>query len=324
MARWSSAIGLTAVVVGAVATLGRAGIPPLTFRAYADTGIPLTDVLWTGSRFLYVENTTNAVWQADAAGAPIAPFASMPREVEETRCVLSPGAHGFPAGAIFCHAPDNTVYRISRDGSSVDVFARLPETATSDGALGFDDVGKFGYALIAATGRSGAAEPAGGTVYAVGPDASVRRIGDYAGPGGADELVVAPARFGTGAGNVVLTVDPGADSGTLVMMDAKGVTRTIARLPTGPNPIAVVRSAPKRPRTSPPPGLYVTDTNTHTLWFTPASRLARYAGDLVVGGEAKPLFWIVEPRGRGFRTFQVQARVPATGTSFEGATYVRG
>jgi len=50
----------------------------------------------------------------------------------------------------------------------------------------------------------------------------------------------------------------------------------------------------------------------------------RYAGDLVAGGEAKPFFWIVEPRGRGFRTFQVPAQVPATGTNFEGATYIRG
>jgi hypothetical protein len=323
MARWSVVLVLAAVVAGAVATAGSSGVRPLSFRVYADTGIRLTDVLWDGRRFLYLENTANTLWQAPPAGAPPTRLASMPHEVEETRCALSPGAHGFPAGGLYCHAPDNTIYRIAADGSSIDVVAHLPETAVSDGALAFDDVGTFGYALLAATGRSGGGQAGGGTVYAVGADGGVRPVGSYAGPGGADEIAVAPARFGSAGGDVVLTVDAGA-TGTIVLMDAHGRTRTIASLPGGPNPVAVVRTGTGHARTSPPPGLYVTDTNSHDVFLAPAAQLARYAGDLVVGAETKPLFWIVRPRGRGFRTFAVPATIPGTNLNLEGAVYLPG
>ena len=57
----------------------------------------------------------HTLWAAGPAGTPPMRFASMPRLVEETRCRPSPGAHGFPPGAIFCHAPDNTIYQIDAD-----------------------------------------------------------------------------------------------------------------------------------------------------------------------------------------------------------------
>ena len=79
------------------------------------------------------------------------------------------------------------------------MFATLPAPypPAADGALAFDSVGRFGYRLVAATGRSGGAKPAGGAVYAIGPHGGVHRVGSYAGPGGADELVIAPRQFGS-------------------------------------------------------------------------------------------------------------------------------
>jgi hypothetical protein len=313
---------LAAVLVATAA--GHATVPtPLRFRVFADTGLRLTDVVWTGSRFLYVENTTNSVWAAGPTGAPVRAFASMPNEVEETRCVVSPGAHGFPPHDLFCHAPDNTIYRINADGSSVAVFARLPDSSVSDGAIVFDTVGRFGYALLAATGRSGAAEPAGGGVYAVDPSGAVRPVGRYPGPGGADEAAVAPARFGSAGGQLVLPIDAG-NKGTIVLMDGKGRTRTIASLPDGPNPIVIVSARPQHTRATIPAGLYVTDTNSHDVFFAPASQLVRFAGDVVVGSELKALFWVVRPRGRGFQTLQVPAAVPGGSFNLEAATYVAG
>ena len=293
-------------------------------RVFADTGVRLTDVVWTGAQFLYVENTTNRVFAAGPQGSPVRLFASMPSLVEETRCRLSPGAHGFAAGDVYCHAPDNTIYRIGADGS-VTVFAKLPDDSVSDGALAFDTVGRFGYALVAATGRSGAAEPSGGDVYAIDATGAVRHVGSYPGPGGADEIVVAPARFGNGAGQVVLTVDAGS-RGALVLMDALGRTRTIASLPDGPDPIAVVAAPPRHPRASPPPGLYVADTGSTDVLFVPAAQLAPYVGDIVVGSEAKGLFWVVRPRphGRGLQTLLLPTSLPAATYDLEGATYVAG
>jgi hypothetical protein len=206
--------------------------------------------------------------------------------VEETWCRLSPGAHGFARGDIYCHAPDNTIYRISPDGSAVDVFARLPEQSVSDGALAFDTVGRFGFALLAATGRSGSAEPAGGEVYAVGANGGVRAVGAYAGLGGADGMAVSSRHFGAASGQVVLTVDAGS-RGSVVLMNERGQTRTIASLPDGPNPIAVVGATPKQPRPRVAPGLYVTDTASHHVLFAPATQFASYIGDVIVGSELR-------------------------------------
>jgi hypothetical protein len=312
------------VVLVAAGTAAAAGPRPVQVRVFADTGVRLTDVVWTGAQFLYVENTTNRVFAAGPAGSPVRLFASMPNLVEETRCRLSPGAHGFAAGDVYCHAPDNTIYRIGADGS-VTVFAKLPDDSVSDGALAFDTVGRFGYALVAATGRSGAAEPSGGDVYAIDAAGAVRHVGSYPGPGGADEIAVVPARFGNGGGQLVLTVDAG-NRGALLLMDALGRTRTIASLPDGPDPIAVVAAPPRHPRASPPPGLYVADTGSTDVLFVPAAQLAPYVGDIVVGSEAKGLFWIVRPRphGRGLQTLLLRTTLPAATYDLEGATYIAG
>ena len=68
----------------------------------------------------------------------------MPKIVEETRCRLSPGTHGFSRVAVYCHAHDNVIYRIDATGK-VNVFGRLPDTQISDAALAFDTFGAFGF-----------------------------------------------------------------------------------------------------------------------------------------------------------------------------------
>ena len=183
--------------------------PTLRFDVVTKTRQKLDSIVWTGRQFLYVQNTANTVWAAPLAGHPLTQFATMPKLVEETRCVLSPGSQGFPPGGIFCQSPDNKIYEISPNGASVTVFATLPAPypPASDGALAFDKVGRFGYRLVAATGRSGSREPAGGVVYTIDSHRQVQRVGSYAGPGGADGLVIAPSGFGSVAGDALLTVD---------------------------------------------------------------------------------------------------------------------
>jgi hypothetical protein len=301
--------------------------PTLRFHVVTKTTQFLVSIVWTGRRFLYVQNTTNTVWSAPPAGHPLRLFATMPAVSEETRCVLSPGRHGFPAGALFCHSPDHKIYEISPDGSRVSVFATLPAPypPASDGALAFDTVGRFGYRLLAATGQSGAPDPAGGVVYSIGPHGGVRQVGSYAGPGGADELVIAPRQFGSAAGDALLTVDPGPSGGAVVAVEPSGRTRIIATFPEGPNPIAPIPNLPRRAgRTRAPfPGLYVSDDTTGYTYATPAAPLARYAGDVIVGTESpRPLFWILEPRGRGFAKMPLRDNLPAGTYSLEQAIFV--
>jgi hypothetical protein len=311
--RRSIALALVALLVTGGSS---AATSSATLKVYAHTGLRLADITWTGNTFLYVQNTTNAVWKA---GNPPELFASMPQQVEETRCRMSPDAHGFPAGDLYCHAPGNTIYRIGPDGTPT-VFAKLPETATADGALAFDRVGRFGYRLVAATGRSGAPTPAGGAVYTIASDGTVALVGHYHGPGGADELVIAPSRFGTASGQIVLAVDAGK-TGKLVAMDGQGRARRIAQLPDGPNPIVVVPASPAR-ASGVAAGLYVTDTNSTNVFFAPASWLKAQAGTIVVGSEIGALFWSVRPNGGGFQTRRLPLTLPGSHFNLEGATYI--
>jgi hypothetical protein len=295
---------LAAVATAAPATPTR---PTLAFHVFA-RGLPrLNGIVWTGRRFLYVENTANTVWSAPPAGAPVRRFAKMPRLVEETRCVLSPGAHGFPAGDVFCHLPDHKIYELTPDGK-VSLFGTLPAPypPAGDGALAFDTVGRFGFRLLAATGRSGAARPSGGGVFAVDPTGAVQAISGYPGPGGADELALAPTGFGSAAGDALLTVDAGKSGGALVAIDPRGITRTIARFPDGPNPIVVIPRHVSPRRGLPALGLYLTDDGTHVVYHASIAPLAGYAGDILVGSERLGRFWVVAPSRHGFTELPVR------------------
>jgi hypothetical protein len=321
----AGAFALAGAFVLAGAAAGRVlPSPMLRFHVFVKTTQKLDSLLWTGRQFLYVQNTANTVWAAPPAGRPLTQFATMPNLVEETRCVLSPGRAGFPPGVIFCHSPDHKIYEISPDGSSVTEFATLPAPypPAGDGALAFDSVGRFGYRLVAATGRSGGARPAGGWVYTIDSHGAVQQVASYPGPGGADELVIAPRRFGSVGGDVLLAVDAGA-SGAVVAVAPSGRTRTIAKLPDGPNPIAAIPKVTNRAGTrAPSSGLYVNDDTTGDTYMTPAAPFAGYAGDVVVGTEPHALFWILEPRGNGFAKVPLKTNLHASKYSLEQAIFV--
>ena len=62
---------------------------------------------------------------------------------------------------------------------------------------------------------------------------------------------------------------------------------------------------------------------TTDVYFVPASQLARYTGDVLVGSEMRGRFWIVQPRGRRFRTLLLRTNLPATDSlNLEGAKYL--
>lgn len=320
MRRWGAVISALAV---ALATTGAAPTParPLPVRVFTHTGLRLADVVWTGRQFLYIDNTTNRVAAAGPSGTPLHPFAAMPRQVEETRCQASPALHGFAAGALYCHAPDNKIYRISADGRRVAVFATLAHVPRSDGALAFDPLGAFGYALLVATGRSGGSTAPGGVVDAIDAAGHVRPIGRYGGPGGADEITVAPARFGTASGQVLLAVDAGS-SGRVLAMDAHGRVQTLVTLPDGPNPIAVLAPGRAPAAGAARAGLYITDTLSRDVYVIDATALRPYAGAVIVGSELRGRFWVVRPQGRAFVAIPLASTLAGPHYNLEGAVYL--
>ena len=75
---------------------------------------------------------------------------------------------------------------------------------------------------------------------------------------------------------------------------------------------------------SPPPGLYLTDTASHKLFFVSADQLRPYAGAMIVGTELKFQLWLVRPRGNGFQTRLLKTDVPPGSYNLEGAAYIPG
>jgi hypothetical protein len=295
----------------------------LAFSTFAQTGLALGQVVWTGSGFLYLTENSTEIDAVDVTGAGLHPFATFPGALggEEARCVVPVIAY-WPDG-IYCHLPDNRIYRIARNGSSMTQIAQLPGSAISDGALAFDSSGRFGYALLAATGGSASS---GGEVFAVRKDGRVQRIGSYPGPGGADEIAIAPKRFGPASGQLLISIDEDSKSGRVLAIDRKGSLRVVAAgLGNGDNPIVSIPPAPRtRPAGGPPAGLYVPDTNSTAVYFVGADVLAPYAGQVLVGSELGGDFWLIRANaaGTGFATEQLAATLPDPSPNLEGAAYV--
>jgi len=219
-------------LAGATATTRVIPVPSLRFKALAYTGLPLGGLVWTGSGFVYTVEGQPRFYASAPDGKNVRLFARVPHNGGEMRCVASPGGHGWPFHTLYCHAADGPIYRIASGGSPVTSFATIPSPRPSDGALVFDTVGRFGYALLAATGGSDSGP--GGDVYTITPQGNTQYVGHYGGPGGAENIAVAPAGFGSAAGQALVCVDQHDHHGRLLAMDTHGAVRTlVGGLPWG-------------------------------------------------------------------------------------------
>jgi hypothetical protein len=325
MRRWllaAAALSVASVFV-CVASASSASAPTLTFKLFVNTSLPLGQVLWTGSSFVYIAEHQGQLLTSDPQGENVQPFANFTQGGDEMRCATSIGAPYWPSG-VYCHTPDNRILRITSDGKTITLLTRLPSSAghVSDGAITFDTVGHFGHRLLVASGGS---ESNGGAIFAVTPRGTVTRIGSYPGPGGADNLAVASTRFGTASGNVLIAVDQNKVTGSVISMNSHGHTSVIAaHLGNGVNPIDVIRASPStRSPDAAAPGFYFGDTESGNVFMAPAADLRPYVGDVIVGGELHSWFWIIRPtHSGGFKTIRLQNNLPSKQWALEGAAYV--
>jgi hypothetical protein len=315
-------LAICAVLALAAAAPAAAAVPGplLHFSTFTTTDLALGQVEWTGSAFLYDAENAGQIETSDAAGQNLRELVDFDSGGEEMRCHANPTTF-WPSG-IYCHTPDNRIVRVAPDGSSVTLLARLPAGQNSDGALAFDTGGRFGHLLLAATGGSSVG---GGQVFAIHQNGKVDPIGTYPGPGGAENIVVAPPRFGSASGALLISVDEDPGSGRLLAMDRQGRVQTLAAgFANGLNPLAVIApAAAKRAPSVPAAGLYLADTVSKAVWFAPATALRPFAGAVIVGTEVTGELWIVRPAGKGkFARVAVTTDLPQQQWNFEGATYV--
>jgi len=284
-------------------------------RPLVKTNLPLGDVVWADERLLYVAEHTGAIDESGPRGERPRPFAALPREGEEVRCVPAPTGNGFPLG-LYCHTAANNIYRVTATGR-IHLFARLPERRTSDGALTFDTSGRFGFALLAATGRSN--DHHGGAVYTINPRGTVTKLGSYPGPGGAENAAIAPRGFGPSSGDLLLTTDTPSREGRLLAIDPHGQVFTIATIHgDGLNSLTIL---PRRwgGRKS---GVVIADTRSRIAWLIPATLLRPFAGDVLVAAELRGWIYVVKPANGDDLVVRLKTNLTGSQYNLEGATAI--
>lgn len=328
VSRWATLVAALCVASSAAgATAAPADRPMLTFKLFSATNLPIDQVFWTGRRFMYANERAGILSQSDGKGNKIEPFVTFAKSfggATEMRCAVGVGA-SWPRG-VYCHTPTNELVWISIDGKSSKVIARLPRpVGISDGGIAFDNVGQFGGRLIVSTGESGT-RPGGGSIYSISPNGTVALVGSYPGPGGADNLAIAPVGFGKAAGSVLIAIDNVKVSGRLLAMNARGKVTVIAdHLGNGLNPIQVIRPAPShRAAGTAAPGLYFSDDTTGNVYFAPAAPIRRYVNDVVVGTELHAWFWVVRPNraGKGYEALRLKSNLPSKTWGIKSAAYI--
>lgn len=318
VARFVPTVLVACVVAGATG----AAPAPIQFALFVQTDLPLGGIAQTPGGWVYTSENTGRFRTSDARGRGLKELAQIDQGGEEVRCEASPGGAGFVKGALYCHFPDDRIVRIRANGM-FDVVATLPHTVAADGAMAFDTGGLFARgAIVAATGGSASN---GGDVYVVRGNGRLRHIGSYPGPGGADNLAIAPARFGPASRWAVLAIDQTTVSGRVLAVGPRGQVRELAAgLGNGVNPIAVIRPAPKRrQRRSPRPGLYIADTLRKSVYFATAAELRPYVNTVVVGTELTADFWTIRSTPAGYRATPLPTTLERTPWNLESAVYVR-
>jgi hypothetical protein len=311
-----SLVALVLLAATAIAAASAATAPTLNFSVFAQTDLPLGQAYWTGREWLWNAENEGKIEAADATGRNVRVFAAFDQGGEEMRCAVPPNKL-WPDG-VYCHTPDNRVVRFNRDGSNMTQLAKLPVPDNSDGGLAFDDAGRFGYALLVSSGGSGSD---GGQVFAIRKDGRVQAIGSYPGPGGAENIAIAPARFGTAGGWCLISIDQDHVMGRVLAIDPKGTVKVVAsNLGNGLNPIVVVKGAHPSARSGTAAGFYVADTISKAVYFAPLGTIAE--GTVVVGTELTADFWAITPTKSGFSAVPVATDLPRRDWNLEGSAYV--
>jgi hypothetical protein len=208
------------------------------------------------------------------------------------------------------------------DGKTVIQIGAIPTPHGSDGGLAFDTTGVYGHVLLASTGGSDAGP---GAVYTVSANGTSHLLGNYAGPGGVEQLAIAPPHFGAVSGQVLLTIDQHDHHGRLLAMDPHGNVQTLVTgLTWGLNPITPLTPGQAPVVNGVAPGLYMADYESHNVFYAPGNGLAQYTGDLFLATERRGFMYVLQAQGNGYHLQPLTTNLKAPNYNMEGVAYISG
>jgi hypothetical protein len=315
-------ISLSTVIGGYSAQAATPSGPMLSFHVFMRTNVPLGEILWTDNAFIYDGESRQTLYTSNPDGSRFRVFATVPKNGGEMRCIPSPARYSFAGNVIFCHASGGQIYQVSEDGKTVTQFSAIPSAHGSDGGLTFDTFGMYGHVLLASTGGSDAGH---GAVYAITANGKIRLVGDYAGPGGAERLSVAPRDFGPVSGEVLLPIDQHDHHGRLLAMDPRGRVRTLVTgLTWGLDPIVPLTAGLPTRSGGAAPGLYLADWESHDIFYAPAGDLQPFAGTIFLATERHGYMYVLRSTGKSYRLLRLSTNLHAPNYNMEGAVYISG
>ena len=102
-------LALAALATSSAAATG----PSLHLTVFLSSDLPLGQIVWSGTQFLYVGEgrpTAAHIESSDASGHNVANFATaFDQGGEEMRCLPAPVRPAYWQKGIYCHTPDNRI-----------------------------------------------------------------------------------------------------------------------------------------------------------------------------------------------------------------------
>ena len=311
--------GLRCAVAGASAaagpTLTSPPSPIPTCRSARSSG--------PGSGFLYLPRTSARSRPPTPPARTSRPFAthSGPRRRGD-RAAPCPSTRLWPDG-VYCHTPDNRIFRLARDGSSLTQLAQLPgerqlrrrrSSSTRPAA-----------SATRCSPRRAARRRTAASVFAVRQDGRVQTIGALPRPRRRRDSITSPRRASAAPrACCLLSIDQDSVSGRVLAIDRQGAPCRRSRAASGTAPTRSSSIPPRRRRR--PPGAAAGSLRAgheHAdVYFAAAPQLQALRRQVLVGTELPASFWLDPADGHGFGRGSSGDRPAAASLNLEGAAYV--
>jgi hypothetical protein len=217
-------------------------------------------------------SSSNLLYSTNLTGGNISVFGAVPGASAEVVLAASPDSSGYGSNDIFAGSGANgQIYKFGHTGGAASLFATLPNGSGQVRGIGFDTTGMYGDNMIVTT--------TAGDIYKVGTAGQTTLLASTGGD--TEGIGFATQKFGTYAAGTLFTTSEGSEEVNAIS-------------PTGL--VTLAFSIPDAESISFVPADIATETDSiegfygvnypYNVLFAPSSQFDKYAGDVIVTGEA--------------------------------------